>query len=88
MKLEEKILKKWKKEFLFEKSPDYTIYPVEDMQVIITTDEKVLRQYKHIPRKGTIKDAEDEYELSILHKVSDTYDIELHPNLYYVMWSN
>lgn len=87
MKLEEKIRSIWNKEYITEKV-DYTIYPVEDMQVILTTDEGVLKQYKHIKRKGNVKNVEDMYELRILQKVSKDYKVELHPNLYYVMWSN
>ena len=88
MKLEEKILLSWQKEYLYEKTPSYPIYPVDDMQIILTTDDKVLRQYRHIPRKGKIKNASDSYELDMLDKVSKEYNIRLNANLYYVMWSN
>lgn len=88
MILEKKILSYWKRELVYEATPNLPIYPIDDMQVILTTDEKVLRQYKHIPRKGVLKEISDNYELEILNKVSKEYNLKLNPNLYYVMWSN
>jgi len=88
IKLEKKILSSWKKEYIHERAPEYPIYPVEDMQVILTTDNRALKQYKHIPRKGIVREISDTYELEVLNKVSKEYGVRLNPNLYYVMWSN
>lgn len=88
MTLEEKIKRVWNKDIYITEKSDYRIYPVKNMNVILTTDEKVLRQYKHIERKGSVENINDDYELGILQKVNKEYNIELHPNLYYVMWSN
>lgn len=88
MKLEKKILSCWKKEFIYEDVPNYPIYPIEDMQVILTTDDRVLKQYKNIPRKGEVGKVTDRYEINILDKISKEYNVRISPNLYYVMWSN
>jgi hypothetical protein len=79
--------KREREDYIFEKKGDYSIYPIDDMNVILTTDENVLRDYKKKSRKGLIKNIDDDYELEILDKVSEEYDIKLHPRLYYVMWS-
>lgn len=77
----------WEQEQEEKEDSKYTIYPVEDMSVVVTTDKAVLKDYKNVDRKGMIKNAEDEFELEILDKLSDEYNIKLHPDLYYVMWS-
>jgi hypothetical protein len=79
--------KREREDYIFEKKGDYSIYPIDDMNVILTTDEDVLESYKKKRRKGLIKNIDDDYELEILDKVSEEYNIKLHPRLYYVMWS-
>jgi Pyruvate/2-oxoacid:ferredoxin oxidoreductase gamma subunit len=79
--------KREREDYIFEKKGDYSIYPIDDMNVILTTDEDVLEGYKKKRRKGLIKNIDDDYELEILDKVSEEYNIKLHPRLYYVMWS-
>lgn len=72
---------------IIEAKEDYNIYPVDDMNVILTTEEQVLKDYKNVNRKGLVKDVDDDYEIEILDKASEEYNIKLHPSLYYVMWS-
>lgn len=88
MKLEKKILSCWKKEYMYEDIPNYPIYPIEDMQVILTTDDRVLKQYKNIKRKGIVSKISDKYELDLLNKISEEYKVRINSSLYYVMWSN
>jgi|GEM_PF-3448055 alpha-galactosidase/6-phospho-beta-glucosidase family protein len=75
------------KNIILEKKSDYNIYPIDDMNVILTTEEDVLNDYRSVKRKGLIKNIEDDYEIEILDKASEEYNIKLHPSLYYVMWS-
>lgn len=74
-------------DYVYEEKGDYSIYPIDDMNVIVTTDEDVLKDYKNKKRKGLVKNIDDDYEIEILDKVSEEYNIKLHPRLYYVMWS-
>lgn len=66
---------------------DYNIYPIDDMNVVVSTDKDMFKKCKDVRRKGMIKNLEDEYEIEILDKLSDEYNIKLHPDLYYMMWS-
>lgn len=88
MTLEKRILSSWRKEYIYEERAEYPMYKVDDMLVILTTDKSALEQYKHVPRKGIIKNIADKYEIEILDKVSKEYNVKIFPSLYYVMWSN
>jgi hypothetical protein len=81
------IKENWNKEYIIEKKEDYSVYEIDDMNVIITTKKEVLKDYKEVKRKGLIKYVEDNYEIKILDKLKDVNKIKLHPDLYYVMWS-
>jgi len=87
MTLKKRIRKKWNSETLYENKNEYTIYSLDGMNVILSADEKLLRDYKKKYRKGQIKDIEDEYEIALLSKMKDALKISISPYLYYVMWS-
>lgn len=83
-----------RKEFIFEeKKKEYKTYELKkkgkSLNVIITTDKKVLKDFKHINSKGKINDVTGEYEQEILGKVISKYDLEIDPkiNTFYAIYS-
>ncbi len=88
MSIYRKILRNWKTEYLNESAPGYPIYHVDDMNIILSVSNDVLKKYKEVKRRGTVGEMDDSYEMNILDKAIEKYKIQIHPNLYYVMWSN
>ena len=84
-----KVKKNWKKEVervIIESKKDYRVFKTEDENVIITTEEKVLRDFADEPRKGKIGTISDEHTREVIMKTKEDNDINLNPNLYYVIY--
>jgi len=87
--LKKQIIEYWEKEntkLIIEEKSKYTIFNVDDVNVILTTNKNVLKDYKNVERKGIVKNITDEYEKEILLKTEEENDIKLNPNLYYTIF--
>jgi len=82
-----------RKKFLLREEKKYKKYELkrkgQSLKVIITTEDKVLEDYKHINTKGRIMNATKEYDQEILSKIIEKYSLDIHPNTntYYVIYS-
>ena len=70
---------------LNENKKDYKTYRVGDSSIIISTEEKLLRDYPMAERKGKLRSMDDAFEREILSRLIDDYEVQVHPDMYYVI---
>jgi len=63
----------------------YQVYKVDDNTIMLSMDEKILREYPAAERKGQLKKMTDAFEREILSKLLKEHNIQLDPNMFYVI---
>ena len=77
---------KTKKKFSYIKeNMDFKSYTLNNVDFVVSTNNKVLEKFSNAERKGMIRDMKDEYEQEILFKVKEKYNVKLSPDMFYVI---
>ena len=67
---------------------DYKRYLKGKYEVILTTDKKVLKDYKNESIKGQIKDLNKDKYIDVINDVVDEYDLRINQYMYYVIFGD
>jgi len=73
------------KESINENKGEYRAYKIEDNVIMFSPKEKILKDFPEAERSGIIKNVNNEFEMEMILKAKDLYDIKLSPNLFFVI---
>lgn len=77
------ILNIWEDKKYLKEELDYKKYKIKDKTLLVSIDEKLLK--KKGKYKGIIKNMDKLIEKEILFKIKEKYEIDLSPEMYYVI---
>lgn len=78
----------WKHKEIKENSlptDDFKNYEVDGNIILLSTNKNLPDNFPNAERTGILKGIKDDFEIELIFKLEDKYEIKLHPEMFYVI---